>query len=167
MPTLRPLPTLLGLVVAILGLLFLMASRVPAPEPPPSVMLEPLPTVPFTAVLFRATGSEVRSREVRLGARDAPDAKLEASLRALKAWLADTWPADLGAPQVFWLGEGRAALDFALRGTPQVSVATELQLLESIRQTAARQGATDVFILVNDEVPATFLGQVVLPQVLD
>lgn len=167
MPVVRPLPTLLGLLIAVSGLLFLVNSRVPAPEPPPLVTLEPLPTVPFTAVLFRDTASEVRSREVQLRASDTPGARLATSLRALKSWLGEAWPADLAAPQVFWLGGGRAVLDFTLRGTPQVGVATELQLLGSIRQTAARQGLTDVFILINGQTPATFLGQVTLPQTLE
>ncbi len=164
---LRPLPTLLGLVVAILGLLFLVQSRETTPAPPPVVTLEPLPNTTFRALLFHETGTEVRSRELLLSAADTPEARLAATLQALKGWLGDAWPPSLTVPTVFALGEGRVVLDFALSGAPQVSVATELQLLGSIRHTAARQGVSDVFILVNGRTAPTFLGQVALPQSLD
>jgi hypothetical protein len=90
-------------------------------------------------------------------------------LRALRSWLleAPLWPPELGAPHVFWLGEGRAALDFPLRGAPSLSISAEVRLLGSIRQTAARQGIDEISILVNGRLPPTFLGRVALPQTLE
>ena len=163
----RALPTLLGLLLAVAGLLALTNFRVPAPDRPPRVTLEPLPTPAFQALLLQDTGGEIRSREVVLRAADTPAARLGSSLRALKTWLGEAWPAELGAPKVFWLGRGRAVLDFPLRGAPESAVASELQLLGSIRETAARQGVTDVFIIVNGAASTTFLGQVALSQVLE
>ena len=169
----RPLPTLLGALVLLAGILALVHTRPPAVPLPALVMLEPLPTTSFRAVLIQQTDGEVRTRDVTLRAADTPPARLGATLRALRAWLLETgaWPRDLGAPRVFWLGEasgeGRAALDFSLQsGTLDVPVSAEVWLLESIRRTAERQGVADTFILVNGRVPLTFLGQVALPQSL-
>lgn len=165
----RALPTLLGALLLLAGLIAFSRSQQPSAAPPEEVTLEPLPTAPFRAVLFGQLGDEVRSRELELSAADTPSARLDATLRALRSWLREAllWPAELGAPHVFWLGEGRAALDFPLRGGPSVSVATEVRLLDSIRRTAARQGVDEVFILVNGRVPPTFLDQVALPLTLE
>lgn len=173
----RPLPTLLGALVLLAGVVALTNVPSPALPPPQEVTLEPLPEKAFTALLLQETGSEVRSREVALRAADTPGARLGASLRALRGWLLTepvagsvgetAWPPELGTPRVFSLGPTRVALDFPLRQNPGLTVATELRLLGSIRQTASRQGVTDVFILVNGETPPTFLGQVALPQVLE
>ena len=173
----RPLPTLLGALVLLAGILALAHTRPPVLPPPVPVTLEPLPTPPFDAVLIQQTDGEVRTRDITLRAAATPPAHLGATLGALRTWLLETgaWPRELGAPRVFWLGEasgeGRAALDFSLRsglaGTPDMPVSAEVWLLESIRRTAARQGVADIFILVNGQVPPTFLGQVTLPQVLD
>ena len=170
----RALPTLLGALVLLAGLLALVNTRPPAVPPPAPVTLEPLPTTQFRAALIQQTGSEVRTREVTLRAADTPSARLGVTLRALRTWLleAGAWPRELGAPRVFWLGEtsgeGRAALDFSLQpGTLNVPVAAEVWLLDSVRRTAARQGVVDTFILVNGQVPPTFLGQVALPQTLE
>ena len=173
----RVLPTLLGALILIAGLVALAHTRpfrVPPPEP---VTLEPLPTTPFRAVLIQQTDGEVRARDVTLRAADALAARLAATLRALRTWLVSegAWPRNLSAPRVFWLGEGsakasakgRAALDFSLSGQVKVPVATEMWLLESVRQTAARQGVTDTFFMVNGHVSETFLGQVSLPQTLE
>lgn len=165
----RALPTLLGALLLLAGLIAFSRSQQPSAAPPEQVTLEPLPTTPFRAVLFGQLGDEVRSRELELRAADAPSARLGATLRALRSWLreASLWPAELGAPHVFWLGEGRAALDFPLRGAPSLSVSAEVRLLESIHQTAARQGVDSISILVNGRLPPTFLGQVALPQTLE
>ena len=174
----RVLPTLLGALVLLAGILALVHTRPPGVPPPELVTLEPLPTKAFPAVLIQQTDGELRTRNVSLRAADTPPARLAATLRALRTWLVDedAWPRELGAPRVFWLGkagetsdkagEGRAALDFPLLGTVTVPVTTEVWLLGSIRQTAARQGVTDTFVLVNGRVPPTFLGQVSLPQTL-
>ena len=168
----RPLPTLLGTLVLLAGILALVQTRPPAVPLPALVTLEPLPTTPFRAVLIQQTDGEVRTRDVTLRAADTPPARLGATLRALRMWLLETdaWPRELSAPRVFWLGEkngeGRAALDFSLLGTPDVPVSAEVWLLESVRRTAARQGVADTFILVNGRVPPTFLGQVALPQMI-
>ncbi len=164
----RVLPVLLGALVLLAGIVAFTRSRPPVVTPPPWVTLEPLATTAFRAVLIQQADGEVRTREAELRAADTTSARLGAALRALRGWLIGaSWPRELGAPQVFWLGNGRAALDFPLRGDPTVSVATELRLLESIRATAARGGANDVFILVNGRVPPTFLGQVALPDTLE
>lgn len=165
----RALPTLLGTLVLLVGIIAFSWSRPPSAAPPEEVTLEPLPTTAFRAVLLQQLGGEVQSRELKLRAADAPSARLAATLRALRSWLREgsRWPAELGAPHVFWLGEGSAALDFPLRGAPNLSVAEEVRLLASVRQTAARQGVGEVYILVNGRVPPTFLGQVALPQTLD
>jgi hypothetical protein len=169
----RPLPTLLGLLILLAGVLALTHVPKPLLRPPQTVRLEALPQSAFRAVLLQDAGSEVRSREVSLRAADTPAAQLEATLRALRAWLLaspvreSAWPPELGAPQVFWLEPGRAVLDFSLEQMPNLSVASELRLLGSIRQTAARQGVDEVFILIGGEAPPTFLGQVALPQVLE
>lgn len=165
----RALPVLLGALVLLAGVVAFNRSHVPTATPPQTVTLEPLPTATFRAVLIWQTGSEVQTREVELRAADSPPARLGATLRALRVWLRETsaWPEELGAPRVFWLGEGRAALDFARRAPPTVTVAAEMQLLESIRRTASRQGVGEVFVLVNGHVPPTFLGQVALPDTLE
>lgn len=163
----RVLPVLLGALVLLAGIVAFTRSRPPVVTPPPRVTLEPLATTTFRAVLIQQADGEVRTREAELRAADTASARLGAALRALRSWLIGvSWPRQLGAPQVFWLGNGRAALDFPLKGEPTVSVATELRLLESIRATAARAGANDVFILVNGRVPPTFLGQAALPDTL-
>lgn len=176
MASVRPLPTLLGALILVTGVLSLSRSQVPTPEPPPTVTLERLPREPFRAVLLLQLGSEVRSREVVLLAAATPGARLGSSLRALRQWLTQEadgaggtspWPDQLGAPSVFWLGDGRAVLDFPLRAAPDVAVTTELRLLESVRLTARRQEVTELFVLVNGETPPTFLGQVALPQTLE
>ncbi len=176
MASIRPLPTLLGALILVAGVLALSRSQVPTPEPPPNVTLERLPREPFRAVLLLQLGSEVRTRDVVLLASATPGARLGSSLRALRQWLVNEtngagetspWPSQLGAPSVFWLGGGRAVLDFPLRGAPSVAVSTELRLLESVRLTAERQGVTELFFLVNGETPPTFLGQVALPQTLE
>ncbi len=173
----RPLPTLLGALALLVGLLALVHTRPPVVPPPEFVMLEPFPTTSFRAALIQETSGELRTREVTLRAADTVPARLGAALRALRTWLVGegAWPRELGAPRVFWLGgvtgeasgEGRAALDFSLSGTPAVPVAAEVWLLASIRRTAARQGVAEPFILVNGLVPPTFLGQVTLPQTLE
>ncbi len=169
----RPLPTLLGALLLLAGILALVQTRSPPVPLPALVTPGPLATTPFRAVLIQQTDGEVRTRDVTLRAADTPPARLGATLRALRTWLLETgaWPRGLGAPRVFWLGEfsgeGRAALDFSLSGTPDVPVSAEVWLLGSIRRTAARQGIADTFVLVNGRVPPTFLGQVVLPQTLE
>ena len=171
----RVLPTLLGALVLLAGVLAFVHTRPPVVPPPELVTLEPLPTTPFRAVLIQQTDGELRTRNVSLRAADTPPARLAATLRALRTWLVEegAWPRELGAPRVFWLGKagdetnkGRAALDFPLLGTVTVPVTTEVWLLGSVRQTAARQGVADIFVLVNGRVPPTFLGQVSLPQTL-
>ena len=171
----RVLPTLLGVLVLLAGVLAFVHTCPPVVPPPELVTLEPLPTTPFRAVLIQQTDGELRTRDVSLRAADTPPARLAATLRALRTWLVDegAWPRELGAPRVFWLGEagetsseGRAALDFPVTGKVDVPVTTEVWLLESVRQTAARQGVADTFVLVNGRVPPTFLGQVSLPQTL-
>lgn len=169
----RPLPTLLGALALLVGLLALVHTRPPVVPPPEFVMLEPLPTTSFRTVLIQETSGELRTREVTLRAADTAPARLGATLRALRTRLVGegAWPRELGAPRVFWLGEdggkGRAALDFSLSSTPAVPIAAEVWLLASIRRTAARQGVAEPFILVNGLVPPTFLGQVALPQALE
>ncbi len=165
----RALPVLLGALVLIAGVAAFTRSHAPTVTPPPTVTLEPLPTTAFRAVLLEQTGAELRTRYADLRAADTAPARLGATLRALRSWLreASLWPKELGAPRVFWLGEGRAALDFALRAPPKLTVATEMRLLESIRRTAARQGVSQVFIMVNGRVPPTFLGQIALPGTLE
>ena len=165
----RALPTLLGALVLLGGLIAFVRSEPPPLPPPERVVLEAAPTEAFSAALIQQTGSELRTRNVRLQAAEGPGVRLGATLRALRAWLVEeeAWPRELGAPRVFWLGPRRAALDFPLRTPPVVTVTTELWLLESVRQTAARSGAEDPFILVNGQVPPTFLGAVALPQGLE
>ncbi len=165
----RALPVLLGALVLLAGVVAFNRSHVPTATPPQIVTLEPLPTAAFRAVLTWQTGSEVQTREVELRAADTPPARLGATLRALRGWLRETsaWPQELAAPRVFWLGEGRAALDFARRAPLTVTVAAEMQLLESIRRTAASQGVGELFVLVDGRVPPTFLGQVALPETLE
>ncbi len=165
----RALPVLLGALALLAGVLAFSRSHAPTARPPQIVTLEPLPTTVFRAVLTWQTGSEVQTREVELRAADTAPARLGATLRALREWLRETsaWPQELAAPRVFWLGEGRAALDFARRAPPTITVAAEMQLLESIRRTAASQGVGELFVLVNGRVPPTFLGQVVLPETLE
>ena len=171
----RVLPTLLGALILLAGILAFVHTRPPVVPPPAPVTLEPLPTTSFPAVLIQQTNGELRTRNVSLRAADTPPARLAATLRALRTWLIDegAWPRELGAPRVFWLGEagdeankGRAALDFSLSGTVKVPVTAEVWLLGSIRQTAARQGVADTFVLINGRVTPTFLGQVSLPQTL-
>lgn len=165
----RALPVLLGLLVLFAGIVTFVRSRPPTLAPPQRVTLEPLPTPPFRAVLIQQADGEVRTRDAGLSAAENAPARLAATLAALRAWLREEalWPEQLGAPQVFWLGEGRAALDFPLTGTPVMSVAAEVRLLSSIRRTAVRQGAPEVYILVNGRVPPTFLGQVTLTDTLE
>ena len=168
----RVLPTLLGALILLAGILALVHTRPPGVPPPAPVTLEPLPTTPFPAVLIQQTSGELRTRDVSLRAADTPPARLAATLHALRTWLVSegAWPKELGTPRVFWLGDeadgGHAALDFSLSETVEVPVTTELWLLGSIQQTAARQGVADTFVLVNGRVPPTFLGQVSLPQTL-
>ena len=168
----RVLPTLLGALMLLVGILALVYTRPPVVPPPAPVTLEPLPTTAFPAVLIQQTDGELRTRDVSLRAADTPPARLAATLRALRTWLVDenAWPKELGAPHVFWLGnasgKGRVALNFSLSSGVDVPVTAEVWLLESIRQTAARQGVADTFVLVNGRVPPTFLGQVSLPQTL-
>lgn len=165
----RALPVLLGALVLLAGVVALSRSYAPTVTPPQTVMLAPLPTAAFHAVLTQQTGAEVRTRELELRAADTPPARLGATLRALRSWLREEslWPQELGAPRIFWLGEGRAALDFVLSAPPRVTVAAEMQLLESIRRTAARQGVSEVFVLINGRVSPTFLGQIALPGSLE
>lgn len=165
----RVLPVLLGTLVLLAGIVALTRSQPPAVTPPQRVTLEPLPTAEFRAVLIQQADGEVRTRDAELRAADTAPARLAVTLRALRSWLREEalWPRELGAPRVFWLGEGRAALDFPLSVPLTVAVSTEMRLLESIRKTAARGGANDVFILVNGRVPPTFLGQVALPDTLE
>jgi hypothetical protein len=165
----RALPTLLGALVLLAGIVAFSRSHAPIAAPPERVTLEPLPTTPFRAVLIQRADGEVRTREAELRAADTPPARLGATLRALRDWLRQDglWPRELGAPRVFWLGEGHAALDFPLREAPRMTVAAEMRLLESVRRTAARGGVGEVFVLVNGRVPPTFLGQVALPDTLE
>lgn len=165
----RALPTLLGALALLGGLIAYVRSEPPPLPPPERVVLEASLTEAFSAVLIHQTGSELRTRDVQLQAAADPGVRLGATLGALRAWLVgeEAWPRELGAPRVFWLGPGRAGLDFPLQGPPAVTVTTELWLLESVRQTAARAGVEDPFILVNGQVPPTFLGAVALPQVLE
>lgn len=165
----RALPVLLGALVLLAGVIAFSRSDAPTATPPQTVTLEALPTTAFRAVLVQETDGEVRTREAELRAADTAPARLAATLQALRVWLreASLWPPELGAPRVFWLGEGKAALDFTLSTPPRMTVAAEMQLLESIRRTAARGGVDDVFILVNGRVPPTFLGQVALPDTLE
>ncbi len=165
----RALPVLLGALALLAGVVAFSRTHAPAATPPQVVTLEPLPTATFRAVLTWQTGSEVQTREVELRAADSPPARLGATLRALRVWLRETsaWPQELAAPRIFWLSEGRAALDFARRAPPSMTVAAEMQLLESIRRTAASQEVGEVFVLVNGRVPPTFLGQVALPETLE
>lgn len=160
---------LLGALVLLAGIVAFSRSHAPTAAPPERVTLEPLPTTPFRAVLVQRADGEVRTRDAELRAADTPPARLGATLRALRGWLRQDglWPRELGAPRVFWLGAGRAALDFPLRGTPRLTVAAEMRLLESVRRTAARGGVGEVFVLVNGRVPPTFLGQVALPDTLE
>lgn len=165
----RTLPTLLGALVFVAGLVAFVRSAPPAPPPPERVVLGTSPAEVFGAVLVQQTEHELRTRDAELRAAAAPGARLGATLQALRGWLEPqgAWPPELGAPRVFWLGPGRAALDFPLQGRPAVTVTTELWLLESVRQTAARSGVERPFILVNGQVPPTFLGAVALPQTLE
>ena len=165
----RTLPTLLGALVLLGGFIAFVRSEPPPLPPPERVVLEAAPKEAFSAALIQQTGSELRTRNVQLQAAEDPGVRLSVTLRALWVWLTEegAWPEGLGAPRVFWLGPGRAALDFPLQGRPAVTVTTELWLLESVRQTAARAGAPDPFVLVNGQVPSTFLGAVALPQGLD
>ena len=165
----RALPTLLGALALLGGLIAYVRSEPPSLPPPERVVFGAAPTEAFSAALIQQTGSELRTRDVQLRAAADPGVRLAATLRALRTWLVKegAWPRELGTPRVFWLGPGRAALDFPLRAPPVVSVTTELWLLESVRQTAARAGVPNPFILVNGQVPPTFLGAVALPQVLE
>lgn len=165
----RVLPTLLGALVLLGGFIAFIRAAPPPLPPPERVVLEPSPTEAFGAVLVQQTEGELRTRNVQLQAAADPGTRLGATFRALRTWLVEegAWPRELGTPRVFWLGPGRAALDFPLQGRPVVTVTTELWLLGSVRETAARGGVEDPFILVNGRVPPTFLGAVALPETLE
>ena len=156
----RALPVLLGALVLLAGVVAFSRSDAPTATPPQVVTLEPLPTAAFRAVLIQQTDGEVRTREADLRAADSAPARLAATLRALRAWLreASLWPPELGAPRVFWLGEGRVALDFALPEPSRMTVAAEMQLLESIRRTAARGGGRQRFYPRQRARPADVFG---------
>lgn len=88
------------------------------------------------------------------------------------------WPIELLAPQVFVTnfisGQSIVIVNFALNATVKVSVKQEKALLNSIKETLNRNGfisnaqqLTNVYILINGEVPKTFLGHVALVPMLE
>jgi hypothetical protein len=64
----RALPTLLGVLLLLAGLIAFSRSQQPSAAPPEQVTLEPLPLHPFRAMLFGQLGGEVQSRELELRA---------------------------------------------------------------------------------------------------
>lgn len=165
----RLLPTLLGSLVLLAGLLAFVRSSPPTPPPPAQVTLEEAPTTTFEATLVGIDETGERVRQETLPSYPEPGAQLTESLRALRTWSVaeGRWPDALGAPRVFLVTPSHAVLDFPLTGAPQLSAAAEARLIASLRRTAARRGVSDITLLVGGRAPETFLGHVALTDTLD
>ena len=153
------LPTLLGVLVLILGLYAFFSGpdgESAEGSSPDTVQTTPVAQVESAVTLTNAATGETRTVSVQTP--DTPNAVLKATLAELRAWLLETdlWVEPLGAPTVFRLDE-RAVLDFPLEGSPDISVGREQQLLTSIEQTLAQQGVSEVVILANGESRPVFL----------
>lgn len=165
----RPLPTLLGALLLLAGVLAFSRSGPNLPPPPERVAQGLLPTTVFEATLVAVDEAGERLRQERLEAPPEPGAQLTESLRALRSWLTveGTWPDDLGAPRVFLLSTSYAVLDFPLAGTPRLSAAAEGRLLGSVQRTAARRGIGRTSVLINGRTAETFLGHLALSDVVE
>ena len=153
------LPTLLGVLVLILGLYAFFSGPTDEPagtSPSETALTTPVAQVAHSVTLVDAVTGETRTVDVQTP--DTPNAVLGATLAELRTWLlgTDLWVEPLGVPTVFRLDE-RAVLDFPLEGSPSVSVQREQQLLTSIERTLAQQGVSDVVILTNGESRPVFL----------
>ena len=151
------LPTLLGVLVLILGLYAFL--RVPAGSSsgaPTTAQTTPTPQVERSVELVNVGAQETRS--VNIQTPDTPNAVLVATLAALRTWLLGAgWPEALGVPTVFRLDTQEVVLDFPLEGTPTVSVQQEQELLASIKQTLAQQDISEAYILTNGRSRPVFL----------
>jgi hypothetical protein len=163
------LPTLLGALVLLAGIVAFVRSSPPPLTPPPQVALEAVPASPFEATLVGVTATGEVHETALLQSYPEPGARLAESLRALREWLLAEggWPEALGAPRVFLVTPTHAVLDFPLAALPTLSAEAEVQLIASLRRTAARQGVDEVTLLVNGRAPATFLGHVALADTLE
>ena len=158
------LPTLLGVLIFLLGLFaFFRAPTGDAPPPVTTVQTAPITRVERPVALVNAATGETRTVNVRTP--DAPSAVLEATLAALRTWLVETslWPDALGVPTVFRLaGQGdsqEVVLDFPLEASADLnlSVQQEQQLLASVERTVAQGGVSQVYVLTNGQSRPVFL----------
>ncbi len=149
------LPTLLGILVLILGLYAFFSGPAGDSDSSPDIVTTPVTQVGRVVTLVNAATGETRTVSVQTP--DTPNVVLKATLAELRAWLSPAlWVEPLGAPTVFRLGE-RAVLDFPLEGSPNISVGREQQLLTSIEQTLAEQDISEMIILTNGESRPVFL----------
>ena len=158
------LPTLLGVLIFLLGLFaFFRAPSRDTPPPVTTVQTAPITQVERPVALVNVATGETRTVNVRTP--DAPSAVLEATLAALRTWLVETslWPDALGVPTVFRLaeqGDSQAVvLDFPLEASADLnlSVQQEQQLLASIERTVAQGGVSQVYVLTNGQSRPVFL----------
>lgn len=160
------MPTLLGLVIFLLGLSLYGYTRPSLAAPPAVIAPTPVGAVQHKVVLSWERQGQKAQRTVMIQASTLPAERLQRSLRALKAWLEPlgAWPKTLSAPDVFALSGRAFALSFRYQEGQRLSISDELSLLNSLRATARAQGAEGLYVLVNGRVPKTFLGSVQVPQ---
>lgn len=168
MALLRP-QVLLGALAVVAGVAFLVAGGGPRVGAPPRVDIAPVaaatgqPTE-VRLVLVDADGLE-RPRFVQVSLPEARDARLAAVVSALRDAMRQegSWPAALGAPEVFVEDVNRrrvAVLDLRLDAPVAVSVSQELQLLRSIRETVLANDIDAVRFLRDGRPADTLLGHV-------
>lgn len=99
-----------------------------------------------------------------------PSQAVQSILDSLQARYPTLWLEGLELRQVFSTtllnGQNSLILNFALEPHVHVSVQEERALYNSIKQTLARNGYQQFFILMNDTPSAVFINHVMLPEQL-
>ena len=163
---------ILAALLFVAALVFYLAGGVPGvPRPERVDIARPKPAATRTQdvrlVLVDAGGLE-RPRFVKLALPEAPAARFQVVLDALRSALEETgaWPAELAAPRAFAQETNRstvAVVDMPAGSNAAVDVVQELQLLHSITRTLSANGADEVRFLRGGRPTDTLLGHVAVP----
>ncbi len=172
-----PLPTLVGLLVCVIGVATFSQTR-PAPPsaPSPLAFTETTPTTAserdVTLTVVTRNGL-TRSFFVSLDVPEPLSLRLEAILAELRERMIDegVWPESLPVPDVFITDLASetpvAVLNLSLGSPVAISVAHESYVFAALQQTVQRNGVSEMRVLIDGEPSKTFLGHLALDTSLD
>jgi hypothetical protein len=163
-------PVLVGLAVFLFGFVTFLRSFVQVALPLVSVdLVSPEVTTTTQDIELTLYQDHVvkRPQRVTLDLPSDPAQRYRVILGAVRDTLG-VWPQALELPEVFLLegNAGNVILHFRFEDPVMVSVIDEVRVYNSIIATLQANGATQVYLLVNDNAE-TFLGHVSLSNVLN